>query len=173
MSTSTGQQRSETGEVPMMSSPALPRSEEMPEFSPPIHDSDATVLRHHVQTPSESTGKFLFGNLPLFAADSTMNHMLGEKIHELLRKRRLHDAEATEALEQLTILNDALGKVLADTELLMWNGAQIRGTDLLAALLPPQSPGRVGAFIDSSVAGLSESIGVTDAKFHVDTPGWL
>jgi len=45
--------------------------------------------------------------------------------------------------------------VLADVELgLIYNGVPVRGTDLLAALLPPSSPGRTGAYLEASVASL-------------------
>lgn len=131
-----------------------------PEFSPSVRDSDATVLRHgHIQTAAESTNTFLFGNLPLFAADSSPPSVLAERIHELLAKRHANP-EAAEALEQLAILNDALGRVLVDTELgLILNGVPIKGADLICALLPPRSPRRTGSYIDSSVAGLSAFFG--------------
>jgi hypothetical protein len=137
----------------------LGESSSYPEFAHNITDSNPgmTVLRHHLPlTQSLSGAPFIFGNLPVFVAEPAMPTALGEKIHVLLQRRHHHDVDAAEAIEQLTILNDALGVVLSDTELLIWRGCPIRGTDLLSALLTPESPGRRGAWLPSSVAGLSE-----------------
>ncbi len=139
--------------------PLTGESSSRPEFAHNIRDSDPgmNVLRGHIPTAQTLSGApFIFGNLPVFVAEPAMPIALGEKIHTLLQRRHEHDADAAEAIEQLTVLNDALGLVLSDTELLMWRGVPIRGTDLLSALLTPDSPGRRGAWLPSSVAGLSE-----------------
>jgi hypothetical protein len=122
--------------------------------------SDGGVLHHHGHAGAELGANVvhgpdghavpLFSNLPLFCGAAA----LASRINELLAARKT-TPEAADALEQLTVLNDALGRVLVDPELgIMWGGVPIRGCDLLSAMLPPQSPGRTHDALLSDVKSL-------------------
>ena len=123
---------------------------------------DASILHHHghvaelginiVHGP-DGHAVPMFSNLPLFAIGSGPNS-LATRINELLAARK-SSPRASDALEQLTVLNDALGRVLVDPDLgLYWEGCPVRGCDLLSALLPPQSPGRTHDALPSAVRSL-------------------